>query len=119
MKNLFVLLLFIIAGLNGYSQDGSKVQKKQPIIDMHMHTGLPHKVPAGTPSLCRPEPCEGDVPATVDPNALLEKTLEVMDQYNIVKGFVSGVDLTTVMKWKMAAPHTLYCIPLYSETRKP
>ena len=28
MKNLFVLSLFIITGLNAYSQDGSKVQEQ-------------------------------------------------------------------------------------------
>ena len=86
---------------------------------MHMHTGLPHKVPAGTPSLCRPEPCEGDVPATVDPTALLEKTLEMMDQYNIVKGFVSGVDLTTVREWKMAAPERFIASPFILKPGSP
>ena len=86
---------------------------------MHMHTGLPHKVPAGTPSLCRPEPCEGDVPATGDPTALLEKTLKVMDQYNIVKGFVSGVDLTTVLEWKMAAPERFIAAPFILKPGSP
>ena len=119
MKNLFVLLLFIVTGLNAYSQNGSKVQKKLPIIDMHMHTGLPHKVPAGTPSLCRPEPCEGDVPATVDPVKLLEKTLAVMDEYNIVKGFVSGVDLSTVREWKKAAPEHFIAAPFILKPGSP
>jgi uncharacterized protein len=96
MKSIVILTLLIVTGLNVCSQDDSRAQEHQPIIDMHMHTGLPYKVPAGTPSLCRPEPCEGDIPATVDPTALLKKTLEVMDQYNNVKGFVSGVDLTIV-----------------------
>src|SRR3546814_19957008 len=48
-------------------------QQRPPIIDMHMHTGLPHEVPAGTPALCRPEPCEGDGQATVDPTEQIGK----------------------------------------------
>ncbi len=110
MKYLFVLL-FVLTGVNAYCQDDTKAGNQQPIIDMHMHTGLPHEVPAGTPSLCRPEPCDGDVPATVDPTALLEKTLEIMDRYNIVKGFVSGVDLSIVKEWKKKAPERFIAAP--------
>ena len=119
MKRILVLSLLILTGLNAYSQDESKVQEQQPIIDMHMHTGLPHKVPAGTPSLCRPEPCEGHVPATVDPIALMEKTLKLMDHYNIVKGFISGVDLTAVQKWKMAAPERFIAAPFILKPGSP
>jgi predicted TIM-barrel fold metal-dependent hydrolase len=119
MKSLFVLSLLIITGLKAYTQDYSEVQEQQPIIDMHMHTGLPHKIPAGTPSLCRPEPCEGDVPATVDPTKLLKKTLEVMNHYNIVKGFLSGVDLSTVKEWKMAAPERFIAAPFILKPGSP
>jgi hypothetical protein len=90
--------------LNAYSQDDLKGQDPLPIIDMHMHTGLPHKVPAGTPALCRPEPCEGDGQATVDPTELMKKTMEAMERYNIVKGFLSGVDFAVVQQWKKVAP---------------
>jgi len=119
MKNLFVLLLLTVMSLNANSQENSKAQKQQPIIDMHMHTGLPHKIPAGTPSLCRPEPCEGDIPATGDPTQLLKKTLEVMNQYNIVKGYVSGVDLSTVKQWKMAAPERFLAAPFILKPGSP
>jgi len=81
------------------------------IIDMHMHTGLPHAVPAGTPALCRPEPCEGKGQATVNPTELMEKTLAAMDQYNIVKGFLSGVDWSAVQEWTTAAPERFIASP--------
>jgi hypothetical protein len=69
-----------------------------------MHTGLPEEVPPGIPAFCRPEPCEGDGHATVNPSELIKKTLEAMDRYNIIKGFLSGVDWSTVQEWEKAAP---------------
>ncbi len=75
-------------------------QERQPIIDMHLHADLPpHDVPAGAPALCRPEPCLGQGAATSGPAETLQKTLEAMERYNIVKGFVSGLDLDNVRKW--------------------
>lgn len=85
------------------------------IIDMHMHTGLPHEVPAGTPSICRPAPCEGDVKATVDPTELMEKTLKAMEEYNISKAFLSGVDWSAVQSWKKAAPNRFIASPFIME----
>jgi hypothetical protein len=43
---------------------------------MHMHTGLPHEIPAGTPAFCRPEPCKGEGGATVISAENLRKSLE-------------------------------------------
>ena len=97
-KTIILFLIFIQLSFTLFAQEQAK------IIDMHMHTGLPEKIPAGTPSLCRPEPCNGDIPATVDPEQLLNKTLAAMDRYNIVKGFLSGVDLSTVQMWEKSAP---------------
>jgi len=97
-------------GFNGYSQNGSEIPERPPIIDMHMHTGLPHEIPAGTPSLCRPAPCKGDVPAS-DPTELMEKSLAIMDRYNIVEGFLSGVEWSTVQKWSKAAPGRFIASP--------
>ena len=104
--------------LNAYSQDDLKGQDPLPIIDMHMHTGLPHKVPAGTPALCRPEPCEGDGQATVDPTELMKKTMEAMERYNIVKGFLSGVDFAVVQQWKKAAPERFIASPFILKATK-
>lgn len=75
------------------------------IIDMHLHVDLPPEdVPARAPALCRPEPCAGEGEATASQAETLEKTLEVMEHYNIVKAFLSGVNLETVREWTAAAP---------------
>lgn len=108
----------ILMSLNAYSQDDLKGQDPLPIIDMHMHTGLPHKVPAGTPALCRPEPCEGDGQATVDPTELMKKTMEAMERYNIVKGFLSGVDFAVVQQWKKVAPERFIASPFILKATK-
>ena len=119
MKNPFVFLFLILMGLNAYSQDDREVQERPPIIDMHMHTGLPHEVPAGAPAFCRPEPCQGEGRATVNPAENLEKTLEAMDRYNIVLGFLSGVDLSTVREWTNAAPERFIASPFILKAGSP
>lgn len=111
MKYLLTLSSVILMGLNVYSQNDPAAQQRPPIIDMHMHTGLPHEVPAGTPALCRPAPCKGDGQATTNPAELMEKTLAAMDRYNIVKGFLSGVDLSAVREWTKAAPGRFVASP--------
>ncbi len=111
MKNLFVFLFFTLMGLDAHCQNGHGAQARPPIIDMHMHTGLPHDVPAGAPAFCRPEPCQGEGHATGSPAENLKKTLEQMDRYNIVKGFLSGVDLSVVGQWTNAAPGRFIASP--------
>ncbi|MDX1545267.1 MAG: amidohydrolase family protein, partial [Christiangramia sp.] len=103
-----IIMLFI--GL-GFSADQMIAQKRQPIIDMHMHTGLPHEIPAGTPAICRPDPCEGQGGATANSAENLKQTLEQMSRYNIVKGFLSGIDLPTVKEWKKADPERFIASP--------
>ncbi|WP_215225419.1 amidohydrolase family protein [Echinicola shivajiensis] len=93
------------------------------IIDMHMHTGLPFEVPPGMPSICRPEPCEGDVMATVDPAELLEKTIAAMDRHHISKAFLSGVDWSLVQEWGETATDRFILSPFilqpeYAELEK-
>ena len=102
MKVLLAIFLIIQSGLTVYAQGG---QEQPPIIDMHLHTGLPHQVPPGIPALCRPEPCQGNGHATVNPIELREKTLEAMDRYNITLGFLSGVDWSIVQDWIKKSPH--------------
>jgi predicted TIM-barrel fold metal-dependent hydrolase len=108
MKNLFVLLILALMGLDAHCQNDLGVKARLPIIDMHMHTGLPHEVPAGAPAFCRPEPCQGEGRATANPAENLKKTLEQMDRYNIVKGFLSGVGLS---EWTNAAPGRFIASP--------
>lgn len=94
--------------------------QRPPVIDMHLHAHMPpYEVPAGAPALCRPEPCEGDGAATADPRETLEKTLEVMDQYNVVKAFVSGLDTAMLQEWSAAAPGRFLTAPFILEPGKP
>ncbi len=79
-------------------------QDRLPIIDMHMHTGAPLDLPAGAPAPCLPQPCDRKGQATDGPSDNLEKTLEAMDRYNIVKGFLSDIDLNLLQEWSKAAP---------------
>ncbi len=86
-----------------------------PIIDMHLHTGLPHEVPPGIPSLCRPEPCEGDGRAIVNSGELMNRTIEKMDSLTIEKAFLSGVDWAAVQEWKRSAPERFIASPFILE----
>lgn len=110
MKNILIILIISLS-LDALSQDNPQVQTRPPIIDMHMHTGLPHDIPAGTPAICRPEPCKGEGRATVNSTELMEKTLEEMDRYNIIKGLLSGVDWSAVQEWTDAAPERFIASP--------
>ena len=86
MKTSTLVIVFLICV--SHSPAPLLAQERPPIIDMHMHTGLPpHDVPAGTPALCRPEPCRGEGPATASHAETLAKTLEAMNRYNIVRAF--------------------------------
>jgi predicted TIM-barrel fold metal-dependent hydrolase len=87
-------------------------RSQPPIIDMHLHADLPpEEIPAGAPALCRPEPCRGEGRATSGPEETLERTLEAMKRHNIVKGFVSGLDLDIVRKWVAADPDRIIGSP--------
>jgi uncharacterized protein len=95
-------------------------QERPPIIDMHLHADLPpHDVPPGMPAVCRPEPCQGTGRATANHAETLEKTLEAMDRYNIVKAFLSGVDPAVVQQWVSAAPGRFIAAPFILQPGKP
>jgi predicted TIM-barrel fold metal-dependent hydrolase len=95
-------------------------QGRPPVIDMHLHADLPpHDVPAGAPALCRPEPCEGAGQATANQAETLEKTLDAMDRYNIVKAFLSGVDPAIVQQWVDAAPDRFIPAPFILKPGRP
>ena len=109
----------ILVGVS-YSPASLLAQKRPPIIDMHMHADLPpHHVPPGQPALCRPEPCRGEGPATASPAETLEKTLAAMKRYNIVKAFLSGIDLEIVREWTAAAPGRFIASPFIVEVGRP
>ena len=103
-KSPIYIVLFICAFTFVSLPSSPVLAQGEPIIDMHMHTGLPHEIPAGTPAICRPAPCKGEGGATVISAENLKKSLEQMDRHNIVKGFLSGVDFAAVQDWTKAAP---------------
>jgi predicted TIM-barrel fold metal-dependent hydrolase len=95
-------------------------QERPPIIDMHLHADLPPEdVPPGAPGLCRPEPCQGTGLATANHAETLRKSLEVMDRYNIVKAFLSGIDPAVVQQWLAAAPDRFIAAPFILQPGKP
>lgn len=101
MKKFTALLLILLINkfsIALFSQD------RLPIIDMHMHIGAPLDLPAGAPAPCLPQPCIRLGKASAGPTDNLEKTLDAMNKYNIVKGFLSDIDLQQLYVWDKAAP---------------
>jgi predicted TIM-barrel fold metal-dependent hydrolase len=90
-------------------------QERPPIIDMHMHIGAPLDLPAGAPAPCLPSPCIRQGTATASSSENLEKTLEAMDRYNIVKGFLSHFNLKELQEWNEAVPARFIISPFIQE----
>ncbi|PKA81992.1 hypothetical protein ATE92_0115 [Ulvibacter sp. MAR_2010_11] len=101
MKPFKLLTFFLLFSLLSGTLLG---QDRLPIIDMHMHIGAPLDLPAGAPAPCLPQPCVRKGQATADSSNNLIKTLEAMDRYNIVKGFLSDVNVNELQEWANAAP---------------
>lgn len=113
MKTLIIISVVLFLGSLSAPALG---QKRQPIIDMHLHADLPpHEVPAGAPSICRPEPCTGEGHATVSHDETLQKTLDIMNRYNIVKAHLSGLAPAIIAKWVKAAPDRFIAAPFIFE----
>jgi len=93
-------------------------QERPPIIDMHMHASALGA--ASRPLRCRSyvflgdnvDPCEIPPPSSSAGRDRLVLTLEAMDQYNIVLGFLSGRPLENVHRWVEAAPGRFIASPL-------
>jgi predicted TIM-barrel fold metal-dependent hydrolase len=118
MNTSTLVIVFLICV--SQSPEPLLAQERPPIIDMHLHADLPpYDVPPGKPALCRPEPCRGEGPATASHAETLAKTLEAMKRYNIVKAFLSGVDLEIVRDWTAAAPGRFIASPFIVEVGRP
>lgn len=118
MKISPLVIVFLICA--SHSPGPLLAQERPPIIDMHLHADLPpYDVPAGALALCRPEPCRGEGPATANHAETFAKTLEAMERYNIVKAFLSGVDLEIVREWTEAAPGRFIPSPFIVEVGRP
>lgn len=118
MKTSTLVIAFLICV--SHSPAPLLAQERPPIIDMHMHADLPpYDVPPGKPAYCRPEPCRGEGPATASHAETLAKTLDAMKRYNIVKAFLSGVDLEIVRDWTAAAPGRFIASPFIVKVGRP
>ena len=91
-----------------------------PIIDMHMHAKRMWVAPDGKP-LARPRMPQSRTWVSAfagckatDYEPILRGTLEAMDQYNIVKGFLSDRALKDVYGWVAAAPDRFIPSPAIS-----
>jgi len=115
----FTTMVVVVACV-GHAPVALLSQERPPIIDMHLHADLPpFDVPAGTPALCRPEPCQGSGRATANHAETLEETLQAMDRHNIVKAFLSGVDPGIVQQWVAAAPDRFIASPFILQPGRP
>lgn len=116
MKILIILSsTFLLLGIWSLPAKG---QERLPIIDMHMHTGAPLDLPAGAPAPCLPQPCIRQGHASANSADNLKKTLEAMDRYNIVKGFLSGLDLAELQTWSKTAPGRFIISPFVDDPIK-
>ncbi|MHA2433327.1 MAG: amidohydrolase family protein [Candidatus Thorarchaeota archaeon] len=88
----------------------------EPIIDIHQHALKMRYEENGTPII---NPVTGE-PSTADSDdSLMEKTLEAMDQYNIVKSFICG-SLKDVYRWMNVAPERFIPSPeVYADPLDP
>ena len=74
-----------------------KVERRAPIIDVHLHAYLPEAYPQ------TPNEVTGRPPVSKTAEEHMRATLDAMDEYNIVLGFVSG-SLEAVQAWWEFAP---------------
>ena len=94
-----ILLLLIVLLVPGMS---SAQTMQVPIIDMHLRARISlSEAPANLP--CHPPPCTGAPRVSISNEDPLSLTIEAVDRYNIVLGFLSD-DLDKVFKWIEAAP---------------
>jgi len=115
MKTLKILSTFLFLSQLSLLVFG---QERYPVIDMHMHIGAPLDLPAGAPAPCLPQPCIRQGHASANSADNLKKTLEIMDRYNIVKGFLSDLDLSELRKWARAAPGRFILSPFILDPSK-
>lgn len=115
MKTLKILFCFLLLNLLPAS---FYAQEALPVIDMHMHIGVPMNIPPGAPAPCLPHPCEGKGKATSGPQENMQKTLEMMEKYNVVLGFLGDLKLEELSKWDAAAPDRFILSPFILDPEK-
>jgi hypothetical protein len=109
-------LISVLTMFAGLPAVGLAQQDRPPIIDVHMHAHhAPLELPGGAPAPCLPFPCQPQGQATATPAESLQKTLEAMERYNIVRGFLSSADLDILQEWVTAAPDRFIASPFIEE----
>ena len=103
MRKLLHLALLLAAAIPASA--GS--QERLPIIDMHMHSQTSLRRDENgrlTGRGCLPRPCQGGLPSAAHSDEdVLPLTIEAMDKYNIVLGFLSDRP-DRVKQWIAASP---------------
>lgn len=108
IRNTRGLLTCLVAGVSVVFASAVLAESRMPVIDMHLHAFEGDWTTENTPLN----------PATMKPstastgNDLLAETLAAMEQYNVVKGIVSG-SLNVVQEWTETNPQRFIGSPLF------
>lgn len=119
MRDLRILVLALLLPAPLTAQAGRPA--RSPIIDMHMHALRVMRGPDGKPLPvpCSPQPCQGTPAVATSDDSVLRLTVEAMDRYNIVKGFLSSDNLPDLYRWVEAAPGRFLPSPFISKPGEP
>lgn len=103
MRQLLFFAVWLIAAIPAVADN----QKRLPIIDMHMHAfeSMPRDEngrPLGRG--CMPQPCDRGPAEDERGDDVLRLSLDTMDQYNVVLGFLSGFNPDVVKQWLADSP---------------
>ena len=101
-----VTLLGLMLLLGGLPQE-ILAQDRLPIIDMHMHAKNSLRRPNRS---CTPRPCVGAPRVSASDEDPMRLTVEAMERYNIVLGFLSDSP-DDVFKWVEAFPGRFIASP--------
>jgi predicted TIM-barrel fold metal-dependent hydrolase len=100
MKKLVILIVVLSFWISTSAQN-----KNLPIIDMHLHA--PEVIWSDT-MICTPEPCSGAKTQIRDISELLPRTVEEMQNNDVVLGIVTDRNLDEVYRWKEYAPSLFF-----------
>ncbi len=99
MRLLIVSVLAAVAAMTTPAAGQKTARYDGPIIDVHLHAYLPDAYPQ------TPNKVTGKPPVGKTSEEHMRATLNAMDEYNIVLGFVSG-PLKAVQAWREFAPES-------------
>ncbi len=102
--------VFIALSTSAFAQGSERYDG--PIIDMHMHVYPVSEGPGQRP--CAPRPCAGPARVAKTDEEVFRLTLEMMDEHNVVLGFLSHADSKTIddlFEWVDAAPDRFIASP--------